>query len=118
MTGKSRKSAYIVFLVIVILAACFAGCNDDETANKKTEPVQPKPVSGDTHQKGEQIVAGYLKAIDIPYSKGRIKMTVVTSDQGTKVYEAEVIRRQTPDQTETLTHVVKPENESDLATLA
>ncbi|HZS48573.1 MAG TPA: outer membrane lipoprotein-sorting protein [Blastocatellia bacterium] len=119
MTEEFRKFSCYFFLIILVLAACLAaGCNDDETVNKKAEPIQSKPASADTHQKGEQIVAAYLKAIDIPYSKGRIRMTVNTPDEGTKIYEAEVIRRQTSDQTITLTHVVKPENESDLATLA
>jgi len=119
MTEKIPEFRSILFLTILIFALfSFAGCSGND--NGSAHPVSSTPTSTnvDTHKKGAEIVTAYQKAIDIPFSKGRIKMTVDSPEEGKKVYEAEVIRRQTTDQTDTLTHVVKPETESDLATLA
>jgi len=119
MTERVPELRSILFLTILILViCCFAGCGGNDNGNARPVSSAPKPTNADSHQKGAEIVAAYQKAIDIPFSKGRIKMTVDSPEEGKKIYEAEVIRRQTDDQTDTLTHVVKPETESDLATLA
>ena len=72
----------------------------------------------DTKAKGAQVVADFHKADFSAYSKGRLKMTVVPEGEPTTVYEVDVFRKQTPEERITLTHVVKPEASSDMASLS
>lgn len=77
---------------------------------------------------GAQIVAEYLKRDAAPYRKNRVRMTIDDLDtksttpgstsEGHKVYELEIWRKQTGNETLTQTHVVQPADESDLAALS
>lgn len=69
-------------------------------------------------ERGEQIVAEYLKRDASPYRKNRVKLTINSPTEPLKVYELEIWRKQTPGETLTLTHVVQPLDESDLAALS
>jgi hypothetical protein len=69
-------------------------------------------------ERGIQIVAEYLKRDAAPYRKNRVRLTIASASEPLKVYELEIWRKQTPAETLTLTHVVQPADESDLAALS
>jgi len=69
-------------------------------------------------ERGAQVVAEYLKRDASPYRKNRVRMTIDTPNEPQKVYELEIWRKQIPAETLTLTHVVQPADESDLAALS
>jgi len=69
-------------------------------------------------ERGNQIVAEYLKRDAAPYRKNRVRMTITAASEPPQVYELEVWRKQTDAETLTLTHVVQPVKESDLAALS
>ncbi len=69
-------------------------------------------------QRGAEVVAEYLKRDASPYRKNRVRMTIAAPSEPVKVYELEIWRKQTPAETLTLTHVVQPADESDLAALS
>jgi len=80
------------------------------------------PAGGDSaatnRERGGQIVAEYLKRDAAPYRKNRVRMTITSGSEPTQVYELEIWRKQTAAETLTLTHVVQPAHESDLAALS
>jgi hypothetical protein len=69
-------------------------------------------------ERGTQIVAEYLKRDASPYRKNRVRLTVASTSEPLKIYELEIWRKQTAPETLTLTHVVQPADESDLAALS
>lgn len=69
-------------------------------------------------QRGAEIVAEYLKRDAAPYRKNRVRLNITSESEPSKVYELEISRKQTPAETLTLTHVVQPADESDLAALS
>jgi len=69
-------------------------------------------------ERGTQVVAEYLKRDAAPYRKHRLRMTIASASEPLKMYELEIWRKQTADETVTLTHVVQPAEESDLAVLS
>lgn len=69
-------------------------------------------------QRGAQVVAEYLKRDGSPYRRNRIRMTIADPSEPVKVYELEIWRKQTDAETLTLTHVLQPAHESDLAALS
>ena len=69
-------------------------------------------------QRGAQVVAEYLKRDASPYRKNRVRMTIAAPSEPVKVYELEIWRKQTSAETLTLTHVVQPAHENDLAALS
>lgn len=70
------------------------------------------------HERGTQIVAEYLKRDAAPYRKQRVRLTVTSTSEPNKVYELEIWRKQTENETLTLTHVVQPADENDLGALS
>jgi hypothetical protein len=69
-------------------------------------------------ERGTQVVAEYLKRDAAPYRKNRIRMTIASASEPLKLYELEIWRKQTADETLTLTHIVQPAEENDLAALS
>lgn len=69
-------------------------------------------------QRGAQVVAEYLKRDASPYRKIRVRMTIAAPSEPVKVYELEIWRKQISAETLTLTHVVQPAEENDLAALS
>jgi hypothetical protein len=70
------------------------------------------------HERGAQIVAEYLKRDAALYRKTRVRLTITSESEPLQVYELELWRKQTAAETLTLTHVVQPAHESDLAALS
>src|SRR5687768_14098420 len=69
-------------------------------------------------ERGTQIVAEYLKREAAPYRKNRVRLNISSASEPSKVYELEISRKQTATETLTLTHIVQPSAESDLAALS
>src|SRR5258708_30357868 len=116
--GSKRKLLAALLILaasgLLLLTACGP---DNSTKNSDTA----KPSGGgavDSKARGAQIVGDFHKADGAPYSKGRIRMTIAAAGEPTAVYEADILRKQTPGERVTLTHVVKPEVSSDTASLS
>ncbi len=105
-------SRFAVYLLLLLGLSAASGCN----RNDGTAPAQTDTVS--SAQRGAEIVAEFLKRDAAPYRKNRVRMTIVSPSEPTKTYELELWRKQTPAETLTLTHVVQPAAESDLAALS
>jgi hypothetical protein len=96
-----------------------SGCKQDAPAGRN--------LAANAHERGEQVVAEYLKRDASPYRKLRVRLTIddldaklrsPNSSEARKVYELEIWRKQTEGETLTLTHVVQPADENDLAALS
>ena len=67
--------------------------------------------------RGTQIVAEYLKHDAAPYRKIRVRFTIKAEGEPDKIYELDTWRKQTPELTTTLSQIIKPVEDSDLASL-
>jgi hypothetical protein len=114
-----KRNGFLIASVILAVSGLllFTACGP-EGSGKTSENAKPSGSSVDSKEMGARIVDDFHKADGAPYSKGRIRMTVVTQGEPTTIYEADVMRKQTPDERITLSHVVKPEASSDMASLS
>ncbi|MFL6468144.1 MAG: outer membrane lipoprotein-sorting protein [Pyrinomonadaceae bacterium] len=102
-----RKLAFLFFALT--LASC-AG-----SANNSNDPAKSqRPTNG---ERGDEIVAEYLRRDAAPLRRTHVRFTITSEDGSVKVYELDSWRKQADDETSTLTQIVKPAEESDLATL-
>ena len=101
------------FLVIAMLAIMAASCGEPAT-NSTASNTQKK--TGGNGDRGNEIIAEFLKRDAAPLRKTRVRFNI-TSEDGVKVYEIDVWRKQAGDETSTLTQIIKPEEDSDLASL-
>ena len=74
------------------------------------------PVGKDV-DRGEEIVAEYLKADGSKFRNTRVRLKVAQEDRPVKTYVLDSDRWQNGDETRTLTRVLEPREDSDLATL-
>lgn len=113
---KLRAGVQIVFclfLTTALLTAC--GSKTEEAASN--EPSKPKAAE-QSRDRGEQIIAEYLKADAAAFRKTRLRFTVTSDTDPAQVYELDVWRKQTPDETLTLSHIIKPVEDSQISSLA
>jgi hypothetical protein len=103
-------SAVLLFLMAVAITGCGGGNNDQAESN-----VQSKQSVG--KDKAAEIIAEFLKRDAAPFRKVRVRFTITSESDPTKIYELETWRRQTENQTTILTQIVKPAEDSDLASL-
>lgn len=97
-------------LLLFLGLGSWNGCGREAPAGRDDAAVR--------HERGTQIVAEYLKRDASPYRKNRVRLTIFSASEPLKVYELEIWRKQTAAETLTLTHVVQPTDESDLAGLS
>ena len=97
-------------LLLLIGLAAWNGCRRETPAGRDDAAMR--------RERGIQIVAEYLKRDAAPYRKSRVRMTIASTSEPQKVYELDIWRKQTAAETLTLTHVVQPADESDLAALS
>ncbi len=97
--------------LLLILGLCgLNGCQRETPAGRDDTAMR--------RERGAQIVAEYLKRDAAPYRKNRVRLSIASESEPSKVYELEISRKQTDAETLTLTHVVLPADESDLAALS
>ena len=100
------------FFLLAALAA--AGCSGSNVAeNTSNAPKNTSAVSN----RGSEIVAEFLHRDAAPLRKTRVRFTVTSEDGSVKVYELDSWRKQADGETATLTQVIKPAEDSDLASL-
>src|SRR5438045_651024 len=95
---KTRSKYTLAILLIAIALLFQTGCGPDGS-EKNAESA--KPTAGnipDSKARGAQLVTDFHKADGAMYSKARLKMTVVTANEPTVIYEADVIRKQVPEE--------------------
>jgi hypothetical protein len=108
---RHRISRFAVGLLLLLGLCAASGCNRDGAAPAQTDTVS-------STRRGAEIVAEFLKRDAAPYRKNRVRMTIASPSEPSKTYELEIWRKQTPTETLTLTHVVQPAAENDLAALS
>lgn len=111
MVKRSFKSTRIATYLIIFSLFVFAGCGSRENA------AAPSDTTESPEKRGEQIVAEYLKRDATPFRKIRVRFAIKIEGEPEKIYELDTWRKQTLDATTTLTQIVRPADESDLATL-
>ncbi len=94
----------------MIALSVFVGCRHEAPASRDN--------AADSHARGTEIVAEYLKRDASVFRKQRVRLTITSATEPQKVYELEIWRKQSEGETLTLTHVVQPAEESDLAALS
>ena len=97
-------------LLLLLALGIFSGC--------KREAPAGRDYATSNRERGTQIVAEYLRRDEAPYRKQRVRLTITSASEPLKIYELEIWRKQTEPETLTLTHVVQPADESDLAALS
>ena len=112
LSSSNGHTFHFIVSAVLLLSLLFASSCKRETAGPSED------VAAMRQQRGAQVVAEYLKRDGSPYRKARIRMTIVAPSEPVKVYELEIWRKQTAEETLTLTHVVQPADESDLAALS
>ena len=104
--------SYRVLLLLAALAA--ASCGGSNVAENTSSA--PKNTSAASNR-GNEIVAEFLRRDAAPLRKTRVRFTITSEDNSVKVYEIESWRKQADGETATLTQIVKPADENDLASL-
>ena len=97
-------------VLLLLVPGMFTGCRRETPAGRDYAAMR--------HERGAQIVAEYLKRDAARYRKHGVRLTITSASEPVKVYELEIWRRQTEAETLTLTHIVQPADESDLAALS
>ena len=109
---SNRRSSQSFILVIFVVSLLFGNsCKREVSAPSADNNAMRQ-------QRGAEVVAEYLKRDASPYRKNRVRMTIAAPSEPVKVYELEIWRKQTPAETLTLTHIVQPADENDLAALS
>lgn len=111
LTSNRRSSRAFILALLVLSLLLGSSCKREASAPSADNNAMRQ-------QRGAEIVAEYLKRDASPYRKNRVRMTIAAPSEPVKVYELEIWRKQTPAETLTLTHIVQPSDESDLAALS
>ncbi|MGH9947388.1 MAG: outer membrane lipoprotein-sorting protein [Pyrinomonadaceae bacterium] len=98
-------------LFFTFAALLLIGCSQP-TAN---DPVS-SPNAG-AEKRGAEITAEFLKRDSAPFRKSRVRFTTTEEGQPPKIYELDTWRAQSDGETKTLTRIVKPAEDADLASL-
>ena len=102
------------FLSILLLAVFVLGCGEAPNSGSGTTPSNAaKPAD-----RGNEIVAEFLKRDSAPYRKDRVRFTVRSESDPVEIYELDTWRRQAEKQTDTLSIMVKPAEDAGSGSLA
>jgi hypothetical protein len=112
LSSSNRRISQVVISCVVLLSVVLGSSCKRETSAPSADNNAMR------QQRGAQVVAEYLKRDASPYRKNRVRMTIAAPSEPVKVYDLEIWRKQTPAETLTLTHIVQPADESDLAALS
>lgn len=108
--NRSVPQLAVCSLLLLVGLCALNGCKRETPAGRDDTAVR--------RERGNQIVAEYIKRDAAPYRKIRVRMNITTESEPLKIYELDIWRKQSGDETLTLTHVVQPADESDLAALS
>lgn len=108
--ARSIPQLAVGSLLLLLGLSVLNGCKGEAPAGRDDSAMR--------QERGRQIIAEYLKRDAAPYRKNRVRLTIASASEPMKVYELEIWRKQTADETLTLTHIVQPADESDLAALS
>lgn len=108
--NRSVPQLAVCSLLLLLGLCALNGCKGETPAGRDDTAMR--------RERGTQIVGEFLKRDAAPYRKIRVRMSITTESEPLKVYELEIWRKQSGDETLTLTHVVQPADESDLAALS
>ena len=106
---RSISAVLAIALGCAGLSACRKSSLDPTSTAKDPESVE--------RERGAQVVAEYLRRDAAPYRQARARVTVSGANQSTQVYELEVSRKQSTDETLSLTQVVEPGTQRNVASL-
>lgn len=107
---RSIRQFAVCLLLLLAGLGGWTGCGRETPAGRDD--------TANRHERGTQIVAEFLKRDAAPYRKNRVRLTIASASDPQQVYELEIWRKQTAAETLTLTHVVEPADENDLAALS
>lgn len=99
----------LLLLVNVFLTSCVKSPPEVSGPIKDPETL--------ARERGRQITAEYLKRDAASYRQTRVRLTIIDARNETQVYELDVWRKQTADETLTLTQIAQPVAQRDLASL-
>jgi len=111
--GPHRVGMKFFFLLVTSILFTF-GCSDSGTGSGTTANQQE---AGSPANKGNELMAEYLKRDAAPLRRNRVRFTTTSEEEPKKVYEIDTLRRQLGNDTTTLTQIVKPAEDTDLASL-
>lgn len=100
--------------ILILLSFLMAGCSETHPEGSSTTAGPP---STDAVSKGNSIVGEYLDHDAATLRKQRVRFTIASEDEPVKIYEVDTWRKQSESETVTLTQIVKPAEDSDLASL-
>lgn len=103
------------FLLVLYLLLILISCTQNRTSQVTNSPIIE--VTQNNRERGEQIIAENLKREAAPYRKSRVRLTITSEKDPTQVYVLEIWRKQTNEGALTLTKVIEPKEDQDLATL-
>jgi hypothetical protein len=109
---KFNLIAFCLILSLCFVSSCRKSGDSADGASKSDSNK-----SQSTSSRGDEIVATYLKADASPFRKSRIRFTVTSEADPTKIYEVDVWRKQTENETLTLSNIIKPAEDSGLSSL-
>jgi hypothetical protein len=97
---------------LLLFALLAAGCGG---------PTASVPGSANTTgrapDRGGEIIAEYLRREASPFRKDRVRLTIRSEGEPVDIYELDVWRRQTPDETATMSIITKPAKDADSGSL-
>jgi hypothetical protein len=108
--NRSVPQLAVCSLLLLLSLCALNGCKRETPAGRDDTATR--------RERGTQLVAEYLKRDAAPYRKIRVRMNITSESEPLKIYELEIWRKQSGDETLTLTHIVQPADESDLAALS
>lgn len=99
----------LIFLGYVLLTSCGKTSPQVSVPNKDPELL--------ARERGAQVIAEYLKRDAAPFRQARVRLTISDARDETQVYELDVWRKQTANETLTLTQIAQPAAQRDVASL-
>ncbi len=108
---RPSLSRFAVYLLLLLGLCAAPGCNREAPVPAQSDAASPV-------RRGAEIVSEYLKRDAAPYRKQHVRLTIASPPEPLQTYELEIWRKQTQAETLTLTHVVQPATENDLAALS
>jgi len=99
-------------LLALILLSLF-GCSDPPPTDGPATRQRPENAA----DRGDELIAEFRKRDAAPFRKSRVRLTTTEGDKQ-EVFEVEVWRKQSGNETRTLSQIIKPVEDTDLASLA